>query len=174
MCGEKPKREWILLTHSLAERRSRLGFRHGHGSFGRRSREGNSISGCCFRTETAFFSVWDLHEYSTTYGTRIRLGWSNPFVSSFHAIQSIFAAECGDCLFLETKAFADGGVADPLHTHGGDMFFLVSCHVSSGLVVLEWMECYVNVSCCDTVSTSHKAATVTPDYAASDPHARLL
>ena len=87
------------------------------------------------RTETTFLFAWDLHEYSTTYETRIRLGWNNPAISCFHTTQSIFAAECGDCFFLETKAFGDGGVVDPLHTHGGDMFFLLSCHVSSGLVL---------------------------------------
>ena len=84
------------------------------------------------RTETTFLSAWYLHEYSTTYGTCIRLWWNALFVSSFHTIQSIFAAECGDCLFLETKAFGDGRVADSLHTHGGDMFFLLPCHFSSG------------------------------------------
>lgn len=130
------------------------------------------VCGTCPNRNDVFFA-WDLHEYSTTYETRIRLGWNNPAISCFHTTQSIFAAECGDCLFLETKAFGDGGVVDPLHTHGGDMFFLVSCHVSSGLVVLEWMECYVNVSCCDTSSVSRKPALVSPDCVASDPLARL-
>ena len=87
------------------------------------------------RTETTFLSAGGLYEHSATYGTSIRLGWNSLFVSGFHTTQSIFAAECGDCLFLETKAFGDGRVADSLHTHGGDMFFLLSCHVSSDLVL---------------------------------------